>query len=309
MNNLPSAPSPVTVTEALSELLEQTDQRVHDGVRSPATLEMQEAHQRWWLRTLGPETPLDQVDELVLDQLVTQRRVPGPHERKGAGPATLRKRFSTLKAAMKLEHRRRRLLRIPAFPPVLAPLPPEPVILTSAQDARRLFDSLPRHRAEWLWLALWTGQRPSDVERMTWADVDLSKGTMLIRSTKTGRPEGLKVRCPRPLIELLGEMYQRDRPLPTAHLVRPWPSRKTTLPLHCYRCGLPRMNATALRHTCLSWIVRFVGITPAACRWAGHKSPRMMERTYAKHLPPQLDGVTEALDSMAANDNGGEPPR
>lgn len=311
MNRLAEVESPVTVTEALVELLELTAQRVGDGVRSPATLEMQEAHSRWWLHTLGPGTPLEQVDELVLDEIATRPRIPRPHERRGPGPATLRKRFSTLKAAFKLQHRRRRLARVPAFPPILAPLPPEPVILTTAEDARRLFDSLPRHRAEWFWICLWTGQRPSDVERMTWADVDLTRATMLIRSWKTGRREGLKVRIPRPLLEVLGQMWARDRPLPTAHLVRPWPSRKSTLPAHCYRCGLPRMNATALRHTCLSWIVRFVGITPAACRWAGHKSPRMMERTYAKHLPPQLDGVTEALESMAApaNDNGGEPPR
>jgi hypothetical protein len=33
-----------------------------------------------------------------------------------------------------------------------------------------------------------------------------------------------------------------------------------------------------------------------------------MERTYAHHLPAQLDGVTEALDSMAANDNAGGAP-
>ena len=113
------------------------------------------------------------------------------------------------------------------------------------------------------------------------------------------------MRIPSPLLEVLRSKFERELPAAAAAIVRPWPSRKTTLPLHCVKCNLPRLNAMALRHTNLSWIVRTMGITPAACRWAGHSSPRMMERTYAKHLPAQLEGVTEALESMAANTNAG----
>ena len=306
MTNLASTAVAVTLSQALSNLLEQTTQRVTDNVRSVGTLEMQTAHAAYWSRTLGPNTPIDQVDELLLEKLASEPRRPPLHAARTAGPATLRKRLSTLRSALALQARRRRLERMPLFPHVLVPPPPIPSILFSAADAIRLFNSLPLHRAEWYWLALWSGQRPGDVERMTWSDVDLSGGTMLIRSTKTKRTQGLKVRIPRPLAEVLREMHQRERPAAAAHIVKPWPSRKTTLPLHCEKCGLPRLNATALRHTNLSWIVRTTGITPAACRWAGHSSPRMMERTYAKHLPAQLEGVTEALDSMAAaNDNAG----
>ena len=310
MRNLTSTAPRVTLAEALTELIQQTDQRVTDKVRSIGTLEMQKAHATYWARTLGADTPIDQVDELVLEQLASQPRRPPLHAARTAGPATLRKRLSTLRSALALQARRRRLERLPLFPHVLVPAPPIPSILFSMAHALRLFNSLPLHRAEWYWLALWSGQRPGDVERMAWSDVDLNAGTMLIRSTKTKRTEGLRVRIPRPLLEVLREMHQRDRPAAAAAIVRPWPSRKTTLPLHCAKCGLPRLNATALRHTNLSWIVRITGITPAACRWAGHSSPRMMERTYAKHLPAQLEGVTEALDSMAANDNaGGEAPK
>jgi len=305
MTNLASTVQKVTLSEALAELLQQTEQRVRDKVRAAGTLEMQIAHRRFWEDALGPATPIDQVDELVLEELAAKPRRPPLHAARVAGPATLRKRLSTLHQAFALQARRRRLARLPLFPHVLVPPPPVPSILCSMADAIRLFNSLPLHRAEWYWLALWSGQRPGDVERMTWSDVDFSSSTMLIRSTKTKRTEGLRVRIPRPLLEVLREMYARERPAAAAHIVRPWPSRKTTLPLHCARLGLPRLNAMALRHTNLSWIVRTTGITPAACRWAGHSSPRMMERTYAKHLPAQLEGVTEALDSMAANDNAG----
>ncbi len=309
MNKLSSAPRSVTIAEAISDLIQVTTQRVRDGVRSPATLEMQEAHRRYWEVTLGPMTPLEQVDELVLDNLATKPREKAIHARSPAGPETLRKRMSTLKAAIELQHRRRRLARVPAFPRLLCPRPPQPKILISASQARNLYESLPKHRAEWYWLALWTGQHASDVERMTWSDVDLQEETMLIRNTKNKLSEGLKVKIPRPLLEVLREMFQRDRPRPLDHMVRPWPSRKTTLPRHCRRCGLPDLNATALRHTCLSWIVRKTGITPAACRFAGHSSPEMMARTYAHALPAQLGEVTEALDSMEANDNAGGASR
>lgn len=309
MKNLPPASKPVTLTEALGDLVVVTAQRVRDGVRSPATLEMQEAHRRYWESIFGPTRAIEDLDELALEDLATRPKPREPHQRSPAGPATLRKRFSTLKAALELEHRRRRLGRVPAFPRLLCPRPPQPQIMISACQARRLFESLQRHRAEWYWLALWTGQHAADVERNTWSDVDLKAGTIIIRNTKNHLPEGVKVRAPKALLAVLREMFERDRPRPTDHLVKPWPSRKTTLPRHCLACDLPRLNATALRHTCLSWVVRSTGITPAACRFAGHSSPQMMARVYAHALPAQLGEVTDALDAMeAANDNSGGDP-
>lgn len=303
MKNLTSQAPAVTLSEAFCDLLAVTDQRVRDGVRSAATLEMQEAHRRWWEGTLGAERPIDSIDELVLEELASRPRRPPKHAARIAGPATLRKRLSTLKQALRLEARRRRISRIPEFPTVIAPPAPSPSVLTSYMDALKLFESLPLHRAEWYWLAVWTGQRPSDVERMTWSDIDLTAQTMLIRSTKTKRGV-LRERIPRPLYELLVQMHRRDNPLPSKPIVRPWPSRKTTLPLHCQKCGLPRMNAMALRHTNLSWIASRTGITPALCRHAGHSNVRQLERTYAHCLPPQLREVTDALDSMALPKGG-----
>lgn len=304
MQSLSSSSPAVTVTRAFEELLELTEQRVRDGVRAAATLDMQAAHGRFWQKELGAETPIDQVDELVLERIASRPRLPPKHATRIAGPETLRKRLSSLKAAMRLQARRKRLTRIPEFPVVIAPRPPTPSVLSAFEDAIRLFNSLPLHRAEWYWLALWTGQRPSDVERMAWSEIDLRKGTMFVRSTKTRKPP-LKVRIPLPLLEVLTEMARRPH-RPDDHLVKPWPSRKTTLPLHCQKCGLTRMNATALRHTNLSWIAARTGITVALARYAGHTSTRMLEQTYAHFLPAQMRELTEALEAMApSNDNAG----
>jgi integrase len=126
----------------------------------------------------------------------------------------------------------------------------------------------------------------------------------LIRNTKNKRVP-VRVRLPGPLVEVLKEMFRRDRPRPEDHLVQPWPSRKTTLPLHCRRLGLPELNAIDLRHTGLSWAARKRGITPALMKFAGHSSPTMMARHYAHALPPELEEVTVDLESMA----GAHPSR
>jgi integrase len=299
MQTLPA----ITVDDAFEILIAQTAQRVSDGVRSRATLEMQQAHRRWWVRTVGAATPLEQLDEEALDELVHRPRPP-----RSAGPATLRKRLSSLRAAFELAHRRRRVNRVPAFPVVLAPFRPRQRCLETYADAVRLFNSLPRHRAEWMWLCLWTAQHASDVDRMTWSDVDLRRTTALIRNTKN-RKVPIRVRLPAPLAEVLREMHRRDRPRPEDPIVQPWPSRKTTMPLHCRRLGLPEMNAIDLRHTGLSWAARRRGITPALMKFAGHSSPAMMARTYAHALPPELEEVTVDLESMAsAEPPGGDDP-
>jgi integrase len=316
MSTLPNPTTTVTLSEALAELLEVTRQRVADDVRAPATLEMQVAHRRWLEQVLGASTPLDQVDELVLEALATRPRPRPAHAggRRAWGPNTLRKRFSTLRAALELQHRRRRLARMPAFPKVLVKRPPPVVILETVAEAQAIFDELPLHRAEWFWVCLWTAQHPLDVEGMLWSDVSLqgrarSGPTMLIRNTKNRRREGLRVLMPAPLATVLRAKWEREAPRMLDPIVLPWPSRKTTLPNACRRAGAPIVNATALRHTCLSWVVRHIGITPAACAFAGHSSPEQMARRYAHTLPPQANEVIAALNSMAdepSNDNGGE---
>jgi integrase len=301
MKTLLKPTSTVTLAGALEELLEQTAQRVRDGVRSPATLEMQRAHVRYWLKAFGAALELDQVDEELLDRHANRPRPVG-----AAGPATLRKRLSTLRATLELAHRRRWISRVPAFPVVLAPWRPRQRYLETYRDAERLFESLPLHRAEWFWICLWTCQHASDVDRMTWADIDLRRSTMLIRNTKNRRP-AIRVRMPAPLVPVLRDKFTRERPRAADPIVRPWPSRNTTLPRHCRKLGLLELNAIDLRHTGLSWAARIRGITPALCKFAGHSSPAMMSRTYAHALPPQLEEVTADLESMAAPANDQRP--
>lgn len=292
-----------TVSTGLVALYEQTEQRIRDGVRSAATLEMQRRHGTWIAAELGAHTRLRAIDEIRLDALAA------PRPARRFGPSTLRKRLSTLRGVLALAHRRRWINRMPAFPVVIAPWRPRQRFLNTYADAVRLFDALPLHRAEWMWLCLWTGQHASDVERMSWADVSIDPGdpSFIRRNTKNRRPP-LRVRMPRPLLAVLRAKFDRERPAPEARIVLPWPSRKHTLPMTCYRLGLPPLNSIDLRHTLFTWAVRKLGITPAVVAWAGHSSPAMMARTYAHALPVALAEVASELDAFAGEAPTPHPP-
>src|SRR5687768_5486872 len=225
----------ITLAQGLAGLYEQTAQRVRDGVRSAATLDMQRAHGRWLVAELGARRRLSSIDETILEWL-TGPRVPG----RRFGASTMRKRVSTLRGVLALAHRRRQIPRFPAFPVILAPWRPRGLFLQSFADARRIADRLPRHRADWFWICLLTGQHASDVDRMTWKDVDLNGRagpTMLIRNTKNRKVAGLRVQMPRALVVVLRALWKRARPKAGDRLVLPWPSRKHTLPLVCFRLG------------------------------------------------------------------------
>ena len=107
---------------------------------------------------------------------------------------------------------------------------------------------------------------------------------------------------PRVLLTVLQAKHERERPMPESRIVRPWPSRKHTLPMLCYRLGLPPCNAIDLRHTGITWAVRRVGITPGVLAYAGHGSAAMASRTYAHALPL---GLTETPASDELCSSGG----
>ncbi len=291
-----------TLKQALAAYREQAQRRVEDGVRSAATLEMIEAHERWLLSVIGGDSPLDEITEARLHAVLEALPRKGPHRARVAGPETLRKRLSTLRGVLSLAHRRGVLRRVPALPQVLAPARPRKLFLRTVADAERLFDSLPRHRAEWFWVCLWTAQHASDVDRMRWDDVRPfdDPPQFLRRNTKNGSQEKWVV-CPAPLAQLLRELHARDRPAGDAPIVRPWhpSSRRRTLGDHCGKLGLPRLNAIDLRHTCLSWAVAELGITPEVWEYAGHTGPSMLSRHYAHALRAQLPSVARSLSGFA----------
>lgn len=312
----PQSRQSLNLRRALELLLEQTAHRVRQGVRAAATLDMQESHVKFLLEELGADRPLTEITYQLVIEL-------GERLGRRLSPRTVAKRLSTLRRALRLAVACGELAAMPMFPEVaLPPWKPRERILRTFAEYKRLCAALAQRRADWVAVAVWTIQRPGDVERMCWSDVQLSDDrlqcgpSMLIRSTKTRKPSPMRVKMPAPLVQVLQARLGRlsaagAPPQGSDRLVDPWPGVSRTLPVVCARIGLPPMSAMDLRHSGISWMVRRTGLTVAAQRWAGWSSFTMMERYYAHALPAQLGQAADELSSIVLegdNDNGREDP-
>jgi len=262
---------------------------------------MQQQHVAYILERLPGSTPLGEIDEAVIERLVTgegagrRKRADGSIRPLAAG--TIRKRISTLRRSLKLAKRRRQIDRVPEFPEILASYQPDVKYIPTFSEAERIAAELPDHRADWFWLALWTGQHPSDVERMTREDVDPVEGWVRVRNTKNRRFTGVRIACPAELARVLRARWLELAPC--ARLVVPWGHVSSQLPAVCERLGLPRYTAKSLRHTFFTWMISKVGITKAVMEIGGWSNFDMVCRVYGHALPPQFRAAVRALDSVA----------
>ena len=299
--------------------LEAFRDQVARGLRSQATLEMHERTWRYLVEYFGARADVRRFTRARLKRwLVDERR--GRLERSSgeirelAAP-TLRLRLCTLRAAMKVARREGLLRTLPEFPETAFVYRSRTPFLEDPGDFWRIFDELTRtagpERAEYFALCVFTCQRASDVEAMKVGDISPwgRRPWVTIRSTKNRR-EPVRVVCPRELARIFRRKFLREGSKNVnARLLRPWPARARTLPDVCRRLGLPRITATAARHTGITWAVSRVGITPALLRWTGHRNPNIVAQVYAHALPEQLGDVAAAFDAYARRGRRKVPER
>lgn len=296
-------PTP-TVADALDNFLESFRRRVDAGVRSAATLSMHAQHREMILAVLPSDARVDDFDA----ERLTLGDVSG---------GTKRKRMSTLFGALRLAQRRGELVALPPRPEIDHLYRPGKAHLQTFAHYRALCRELPLARAEWVAAAVYTGMHAGDIN--SWrAFVDVEPFAeapwMVLRNTKNRQTEGLRVRMPRELARVLAERFERERVKRDEPAVQPWKNgtRGHQLADAAARAGADvegRITATALRHTCGTWMVRRNGITVAAQKWMGHSSPAMMARVYAHALPLQLEDCSAELDSMEDAGAARRPPR
>ena len=274
---------------------------------------MQRQHARYILERVPASLPIVEVDEETIDELAA---VEGGGRRKRTdgtlrplAAATVLKRLSTLRRALKLQKRRRVIDRLPEFPEILAAYQPDRKFIRSYAEALAIASALPPNRADWFWLALWTGQHSSDVERMTREDIHPGGADrwVRVRNTKNRRFDGVRIACPAELARVIRRRWLALRP--GALLVDPWPHVSSSqLPETCERIGLPRYTAKSLRHTFFSWMISKVGITKAVMEIGGWSSYEMIVRVYGHALPPQFRAAVRALDHFVI-DEARRPPK
>jgi integrase len=306
--NSPRNRQNLTLRRVRSLHLAHFGDQVRRGLRSPATLAM---HVRTWkyiVDHFGAGADARRITRDRLKRWITRERRGRLERTDGTthelSPASIRLRVCTLRAALKVAQREGLIRRLPDFPETAFRYRSRTAWLETFADYRRIFDALPTERREYFALLVWTWQHPSDVERMTRGDIDVTsaKPWVTIRNSKNRRPP-TKVLAPAELAEVFREKFSREGRLgsgrsQTDRLVKPWPARVRTLPAICERLGLPRITATAARHTGISWAIRKLGIAPSVIAWSGHRSPRMVGEVYGHALKARLGDVTRALDSM-----------
>jgi integrase len=277
--------------------------QVHRGMRSRATYEMHVCTWAFVLEYFGAGADARRITRARLIRWVAQERRGRLKRADGSprqlSPASIRLRVCTLRGAMKVARKEGLIERLPEFPETSFRYESRTAWLDTFADYERLLAQLPAERRPYFALLIWTWQHPSDVERMTHADLEIHENPpwVIVRNTKNRRPP-IKVVAPAELVRVFREKFMFDGTDLGDRLVKPWPARVRTLPAICQRLGLPRITATAARHTGISWAIRHLGITPAVMAWSGHRSPKMIATVYGHAMPAQLAEVAGALDSM-----------
>ena len=292
MNSLPAAAKnrAKTARDAFRLLLRRTERRVKGGTRSPATLDMQRQHARYLLERIGHQTPVSDL---------TPRRIAQLLEEEGAGRRlgplsgnTLRKRASTLSQALELARG-----RAPKLPEIPYSYRPQVSYLRDLHDYERLRDALTPAQRLWFVVAVWTGQRRSDVERMRREDFDPVDRFVVVRSTKTGRRAGVRMHASAELVRELRDHWQQ---LPQgAKLVPAWTSANNALRRACDRLGMRRISTKGLRHTFFTWYVAANGFTAELLVIGGWKDLSMPARVYAHALPVRFRSQIDRTFAMA----------
>lgn len=297
-----------TFGDALEALFIELTAKVKQGQRAPATLEMHRENAGWLRETIPSTTPLADITESVVQCVATmeaqgRRRGPGGQARPNT-TGTVAKRLCTLKLSLKIARRHRWIDRLPEFPELERRWRPRREHLRDAGELERLCAALPLERADWVHVAVFTGQHPADVERMrAYVDCDpFARVPWFIRRNTKGRqPEQLCV-MPAPLAKRLRARFLREQLAPADELVQPWPkdSRATTLRRLGSKLGLLVRRAMDFRHTCGTWAAHELGsITVGLQQWLGHTSSEMLAKVYAHALPPALAEVARSLARAA----------
>lgn len=242
--------------------------------RSAATVEMWASKAGHLLRLLGD---VDINDPKLYEHVNTyiNTRID-----EGAAPSTIAKELATLRAALKLAHKRRLMLLNPAavLPSFSAPYVPRDRYLTQAEFGR-LLAQLGEERRLWVELAVYTGGRFSEIERLTWEDhVRLDAGWIVLPGSKTKKSRRT-VPIPPPLMEALVASHRREGPV-----ALPWKENvRRDLAAAAKRAGIDRITPNDLRRTYASWMKQAGVDSKAVADLLGHTTTRMVDLVYG-HL-------------------------
>jgi integrase len=262
--------------------------------KAAGTLHMYRVKAGQLQRLLGKDTALTLVDARAIDRYVHERR------EDGAVDNTIDKELTTLRGALKLAKRRGEYSQeIASVMPMewSSGYKPRKTFLTE-DGADALLAELPKKRAAHAAFVLATSARDSEVTRAERQDVDLRRGFVKLRGTKTEGSDRIV-----PVLPLTLPLLRRAlRDATGRHkLFEPWSNQRRDLELFATKAKVGRyvpadgdsperwmLSANDLRRTLATWLVQR-GVEPYLVgRILGHKSSRMVERVYGVMTPTAL---------------------
>lgn len=172
----------------------------------------------------------------------------------------------------------------------------------SDEERKALLDACQESRTKALYpivvLALATGMRKGEILGLTWSDVDLKRGMVVLRDTKNGdtRPVPLVGHAKKVMME-----WSKVRRLGCTLV---FPGKTPTKPINfneawfsaLKRAGIEDFHFHDLRHTCASYLA-MNGATPGEIAAVlGHKTLQMVKR-YAHLSEQHVAGVLERMNT------------
>jgi integrase len=293
---------PKTLQDAIDAFLRDLERRARQGLRSGATLVMHRAQARYIAQIVGATRPVAELTAQVIDSW-SVRALEGMQGRPISGH-TLTKYACTFRQVLQAAHRCGWIDKVPAFGKIEGRYRPRRQHLRDFEELQQLCATLPDDRADWVWLAVFTGQHPADIERMkAYTDCDpcADPPWVILRNTKNRTP-GVVVEMPAPLAERLRERFTRLDLQPGQAVVPSWQkdNRSKLLRHRAAKLGIEACRASDLRRTCGSWAAHELGgLTIGLRDWMGHQSMKMLSLVYARALPPGYRDVAKALTAAA----------
>lgn len=194
----------------------------------------------------------------------------------GIKPQTIKKEFIVLRQALAeaIGNRACSADVLSAFPKIRVKPPRKERVLTF-EEYLKLRAELPPIRQDYLDLAVYTGARHSELERLERKHFDLAKGTLRIEGTKTDGAYRIN-----PLPEPLRPMVKRCM---GGRLLVPWTNVRRDLADACTRAGIEHATSNDLRRTFATWLAEGGVSELEIKRLLGHgRTSPMVARVYAQ---------------------------
>lgn len=238
------------------------------GTRSSGTHGMYRVKLGHVVRFFGDETSLAEITPQAVDRYIEQRRS------EGAVDNTIHRELTCLTQMLKLARRAGCYVGdIAALKPVgFSPKYNPRKRWLTRDEVCELMIRLPVVRSSWLAVALSTGARKSEVDRIQREDYDPETQVLKIRGTKT---KGSLREVPIPGSELMRFEINLRR-------LEPWPRASHELPAACKRAGIPPATPNDLRRTFATWMLQDGADENLVARMLGHGSQAMIRAVYGQ---------------------------